>query len=120
ARFRRRSRPLQVILMHPITQELAIKRASRDGEPRIIALAGKMFIVTPGGETWQVFDSLDSGGQVRGRLRGDKPVSARVFVRTDDDTARIYRFGADEPRSTAARPLIAQLDGATTGAGKVA
>ena len=102
--------------MHPLTHELAVKRASLDGEPRIVAHAGSLSIVTPCGEIWQVFDSEGPDGAMRSCPLSDERVAARIFVRADGDTTvRIYRFGVDESRATAARPLVDQLLRAKSG-----
>jgi hypothetical protein len=102
--------------MHPLTHELATTRASLDGEPRIVAHAGTLWIVTPSGEIWQVFDSEGPNGEMRPCPLSDDRVWARIFVRVDaDNGARIYRFAADESRSTGARPLLLQLEQAKAG-----
>jgi hypothetical protein len=102
--------------MHPVTHELAVQRANLDGEPRIVAQAGTLSIVTPRGEIWQVFDSDGPGKGMRSCPLSDDRVWARVFIRADDDsTARIYRFAAGESRSTAPWPLVAQLAFAKAG-----
>jgi hypothetical protein len=97
--------------MHPLTQELATKRASLDGEPRIVAHEGTISIVTPAGQIWQVFDSEGPNGEMRNLPLSDDRVWARIFIRMDQDAEpRIYRFSADESRSTAAMSLLAQLE----------
>lgn len=108
--------PVAPRTMHPLTHQLAVKRASLDGEPRIVAHAGTMSIVTPGGEIWQVFDSEGPNREMRACLLSDARVWARIFVRADgDNAARIYRFGVAESRSTGAWTLLAQLEGASEG-----
>ena len=101
--------------MHPLTHELAVKRASLDGEPRIVAHAGTMSIVTPGGEIWQVFDSEGPNREMRACPLSDARVWARIFIRAGDSAARIYRFGVAESRSTGAWTLLAQLERASVG-----
>lgn len=102
--------------MHPLTHELAVKRASLDGEPRIVAHAGTIWIVTPQGAIWQVFDSEGPDGSMRAYPLSDDRVAARIFVRVDGaDTVRMYRFGLGESRSTGAQPLARQLERAMTG-----
>ena len=102
--------------MHPLTHQLAVNRAGLDGEPRIVAHSGTISIVTPTGEVWQVFDSEGPGGHMRACPLNDDRVAARIFVRTGADTkVRIYRFGVDELRSTAPRPLLSQLERAIAG-----
>lgn len=115
-RVRRRIRPLPSQNVHPLTHELAVKRANTDGEPRIVAHAGTLSIVTPGGEIWQVFDSDGPNKGMRPCPLSDDRVWARVFIRADDDTAaRIYKFGPGESRSTGPWPLLAQLAYAKSG-----
>lgn len=102
--------------MHPLTHEIALKRASFDGEPRIVAHAGTISIVTPSGEIWQVFDSEGPGGEMRASPRSDPQVWARIFILAGrDNVARIYRFGISESRSTGAGQLLAQLMRAKAG-----
>lgn len=113
--------PAALETMHPITHQLAVKRASLDGEPRIVAHSGTISIVTPSGEVWQVFDSEGPGRQMRACPLSDDRVAARIFIRTDgDNSVRIYRFGLDESRSAGPRPLLAQLERALTGDDMVA
>jgi hypothetical protein len=102
--------------MHPLTHELAVKRASLDGSPRIVAHAGTISIVTPSGEIWQVFDSEGPNAEMRATPRNDENVWARIFVRAGgDQAARIYRFGTGESRSPGAGALLAQLMRALAG-----
>jgi hypothetical protein len=99
--------------MHPLTQELATKRANLDGEPRIVAHGGVISIVTPTGEIWQVFDLDSPDGAMRDYPLSDDRVYARIFVRMDAQAEpRIYRFAAGESRSTGPVPLLMQLEGA--------
>lgn len=103
--------------MHPLTQELATKRASLDGEPRIVAHGGVISIVTPNGEIWQVFDLDSPNGEMRDYPLSDDRVYARIFVRMDAQSEpRIYRFASDESRSTGPVPLLTQLEGARAAA----
>ena len=102
--------------MHPLTHELAMRRAGIDGEPRIVAHAGTLSIVTPRGEIWQVFDSEGPNREVRSCPLSDERIYARIFVRTDADApARVYRFRVQESRSTGPWPLLAQLAHAEAG-----
>jgi hypothetical protein len=101
--------------MHPLTQELATKRASLDGAPRIVAHEGTISVVTPNGQIWQVFDSEGPNGEMRPYPLSDDRVYARIFVRMDQEAEpRIYRFTPEESRSTSAVALQSQLERAAS------
>lgn len=102
--------------MHPLTHQLATQRASSDGEARIVAHSGDLFIVTPTGEVWQVFDSEGPNGETRANPRDDVRVWARIFISgATGNPVRIYRFGIGESRSTSPIRLLLQLERAKTG-----
>jgi hypothetical protein len=102
--------------MHPVTRELAVKRASTDGEPRLVAQGKTIYIVTPRGEIWQVFDSEGPDGEMRAMPKNDMGVWARIFVGAEANSpVRIYRFGIGESRSPSARRLYEQLERAKLG-----
>jgi hypothetical protein len=97
--------------MHPQTRQLAVNQASADGEARIIADSGGMFLVTPGGDLWQVFDFEGQNGETRADPRNSPGVRARIFVGIETNaTVRICRFDAGESRSTVPRSLLEQLE----------
>jgi hypothetical protein len=97
--------------MHPLTRELAVKRASSDGQSRIVAQANSLFIVTPDGAVWQVFDADLLTGETHSTPRDYADVWARIFIGADEgQPVRIYRFGAGESRSTAAHRIYEQLE----------
>jgi hypothetical protein len=88
-----------------------------DGMPRLIARQTAMFIATPAGEVWQVFDA-DATDWIGGGLPRNNPdVLARIFVRAGSGgrTARIYRFGVNESRAITAWRMLEQLERALLG-----
>jgi hypothetical protein len=86
-----------------------------DGMPRIIARQNSMYIVTPKGAVWQVFDA-DTREGMGSIPRNDQDVLARIFVGTDEgSTVRIYRFGLGEARSVTAWRMLEQLERALLG-----
>ena len=92
-----------------------MKRASADGEPRIVSHGTTISIVTPRGEVWRVFDSEGPDGDTRTMPRNDTAVWARIFVGDDGVIVRIYRFGIGESRGVTARRLMEQLERAKLG-----
>jgi hypothetical protein len=83
--------------------------------PRLIARQDSMFLATPKGEVWQVFDA-DSGDWIGGVPRNSPDVHARIFVGAEDGRPiRIYRFGVGESRSVTAWRLLEQLERALLG-----
>jgi hypothetical protein len=92
-----------------------MKRASADGEPRIVSNGNTISIVTPRGEVWRVFDSEGPDGDMRRTPRNDSGVWARIFVGDDGLIVRIYRFGIGENRGVTARRLMEQLERAKLG-----
>jgi hypothetical protein len=101
--------------MHPLTHHVAVTRSLADGAPRIIVQQNAMYLVTPEGEVWQMFDTDGSGWLAGGIPRNDAAVLARIFVRADDALVRIYRFGIGERRSTTAWHMLVQLERAKAG-----
>ena len=106
--------------MHPLTHQLAVKRASLDGEARIVAHAGSLSIVNAAGETWHVFDAEGPTGELRACPLNDERIWARVFINADGEARRIYRFGLTESRSTAPLALLGQLERAKAGDARAA
>ena len=99
------------------THHLAVTHAMADGSPRIIARQATMFLATPTGEVWQVFDSDASTWLGGGLPRNDADVVARIFVRAASGgrVSRIYRFGIGESRSVTAWRILEQLERAMAG-----
>jgi hypothetical protein len=97
--------------MQPQTRQLAINHASADGEARIISDSGGMFLVTPRGDLWQIFDFEGQNGDTHPEPRNSPAVRARIFVGLEaNPTVRICRFDAGESRSTVPRHLLEQLE----------
>lgn len=99
------------------THHLAVTHAMADGSPRLIARQTTMFLATPTGEVWQVFDT-DATSWIGGGLpRNAEDVVARIFVRAGSGgrTSRIYRFGIGESRSVTAWKMMEQLERAMIG-----
>jgi hypothetical protein len=104
------------LTVETFTHHLAVTHAMADGSPRLIARQTTMFLATPTGEVWQVFDS-DAISWIDGGLpRNDPDAVARIFVRAGGGrTSRIYRFGVDESRSVTAWRMLEQLERAMVG-----
>jgi hypothetical protein len=86
-----------------------------DGSPRIIARQNSMYLVTPQGGIWQVFDA-DARSCIGGGVpRNDPDVLARIFVSAAEGAVRIYRFGMGEARSITAWRILEQLERAILG-----
>jgi hypothetical protein len=97
--------------MHPLTQEISMKRAALDGEPRIILHGGMTSLVTPAGVLWHVLDSEGPDAETHMSPRNDQRIWARIFIdAATEEIVRIYRFEAGESRSILALALISQLD----------
>ena len=108
--------PAALTIMHPLTRRLAVTMASTDGEPRLISHANTLYLVTPPGEVWRVFDSDGPDGDTRSLPRNDPQVWGRIFVGSGaEPTVRIYRFGDDESRAVTAEQIYAQLRHAASG-----
>ena len=87
-----------------------------DGMPRIIDRQNSMYIVTPMGAVWQVFDADARSCIGGGTPRNDPDVMARIFVgMADGSPIRIYRFGIGESRSVTAWHFLEQLERAIMG-----
>src|SRR5215211_3051325 len=71
--------PPSSITVETFTHHLAVTHAMADGMPRLIARQTAMFIATPTGEVWQVFDA-DATDWIGGGLPRNNPdVLARIF-----------------------------------------
>jgi hypothetical protein len=101
--------------MHAFSEHLAVKHALADGMPRLIARQDTMFLATPGGDVWQVFDA--NANEWNGRAPRNSPdVLARIFVGAEDGRPiRIYRFGINESRAITAWGMMKQLERALLG-----
>jgi hypothetical protein len=102
--------------MHPLTRELALRQACSDGNPRVVVDTRTMFIVTPEGEIWRIFDSQGTDGEPRVTPRNEPGIVARIFIKTGEERPYcIYRFGLGESRSTSPHRLFLQLERAKAG-----
>jgi hypothetical protein len=87
--------------------------ASTDAVPRLIRQFTSLFLITPRGDVWRVFDSNEPTCSSRIPPADDPSVVARLFIGSGKDPAiRIYRFGADEARAISAERLYEQLTSA--------
>ena len=74
-----------------------------------------MYLATPGGEVWQVFDA-NANACNGGAPRNSPDVLARIFVGADGGLPiRIYRFGVNESRAITAWGMLEQLERALLG-----
>lgn len=100
--------------MNSPTTRLAAVNASTDAAPRVIQQFPALFLVTPLGDVWRVFDSEEPSGANRIAATSDARAVARVFMNGGTQpVVRIYLFRDDESRSTAAESLFAQLIAST-------
>ena len=96
--------------MHPQTEQLAPVAAGTDGAPRLVRQFTALFLVTPQGDVWRIYDSDDLSGEMRYAPSNDPGVRARVFIGSGASPAmKVYIFPAGEPRSINAERLYDQL-----------
>lgn len=96
--------------MHPITGQLAANMASTDGVPRLVRQFTALFLVTPQGEVWRIFDSDDASGDSRFSPSSDPNVQTSVFIGSGaSPVIRVYTFKDREARSITAERLHDQL-----------
>jgi hypothetical protein len=109
-------------IMESFSNHLAVSHAMADGMPRLIARTNALFIATPNGEVWQVFDGDTTDWMDGGMPRNDPDVLERIFVRAASGgrTARIYRFGLGESRAVTAWQMLSQLEKAPVGDSRAA
>jgi hypothetical protein len=101
--------------MHAFSDHLAVQHALADGMPRLIARQETMFLATPKGEVWQVFDANATAWN-GGAPRNSPDVLARIFVGAESGLpVRIYRFGIGESRAITAWGMLEQLQRALIG-----
>jgi hypothetical protein len=102
--------------VHRITGQLAAVVASTDAVPRLVRQVASLFLVTPRGDVWRVFDSEDSSGTSRLSPSANPAVVSRVFIGSGSEPAvRIHVFREGESRSIAADWLHDQLMAAKPG-----
>ena len=103
--------------MDPTLGQLAAIMASTDGVPRIVRQANAVFLVSPQGAVWRIFDSDDATGESR-YAPGTNPFArSRIFMGSGaKPVTKIYAFRVDEPRSVGAERLHEQLLAAETSA----
>ena len=96
--------------MHPLTGQLASIMASTDGVPRLVRQQAALFLVTPQGDVWRIFDSDDATGENRFAPSTDPGNVTRVFIGSGaTPLIKLYHFQPGEPRSTSAERLYDQL-----------
>jgi hypothetical protein len=106
--------------MYPLTGQLAAAVASTDAAPRLVRQFTALFLVTPQGDVWRIFDSDEPDGTTRTAPTNDPNVWARIFIGSGSNpVVRIYRFRDGESRSISAERLLDQLAAATAGDLKV-
>lgn len=96
--------------MDPSLGQLAAIMASTDGVARVVRQANALFLVSPKGAVWRIFDSDDAAGESR-YAPGTNPFArTRVFMGSGAKPAvKLYTFRVDEPRSVGAERLHEQL-----------
>ena len=96
--------------MDSLTGQLAAIVASTDAVPRLVRQFTALFLVTPQGEVWRVFDSDDATGETRCPPSSDPHIRTRVFIGSGArPPMKFYEFQKDEPRSIGAERLYEQL-----------
>jgi hypothetical protein len=102
--------PSPVDTMRISPERLAAAMAREDGEPRILRQAAAVFLATPLGEVWRIFDCELADGNARRPPTSGSTAAARVFIGSEEqDVALIYRFADGEARSLTAEQLYEQL-----------
>jgi hypothetical protein len=96
--------------MHPLTGQLAAVMASTDAVPRLLRQFTDLFLVTPKGAVWRVYDSAEPSGAMRYPSSDDAGATARVFIGGGaTQQIRVYLFKDGEPRTISADKLHEQL-----------
>ncbi len=96
--------------MEPLAKLLAAALASTDGLPRVIQQFGIVYLVTPAGDVWRVFDSNDGTPATRVTATEDPDVNTRIFIGSGPyPVVRVYRFLESEDRSVSGDRLLQQL-----------
>jgi hypothetical protein len=96
--------------MHPLTGQPASVTASTDAVPRLVRQFAALFLVTPQGDVWRIYDSDDPNDAAHSAPANDPNVRTRTFTGSGSSPAvRIYRFREGESRSISAERLLEQL-----------
>lgn len=96
--------------MDPLRGQLAGVGAGTDAVPRLVRQFTALFLVTPEGDVWRIFDSDDASGETRYAPSSDPRVRTRVFIGSGArPVVRVYSFQGTEPRSISADRLYEQL-----------
>ena len=96
--------------MHPLTGQLAAVMASTDAVPRLVRQFTALFLVTPQGDVWRIFDSDEPSGDTRFAPTNDPSVISRIFIGSGPNPIiKAYRFLEVESRSISAERLYEQL-----------
>jgi hypothetical protein len=102
--------------MNPLTGQLAAVRASTDAAPRLVRQFTTLFLVTPQGDVWRIFDSDGPDGTTHSAPSNDPGVWTRIFMGSGSNPlVRMYRFRDGESRSISAERLLEQLASAKSG-----
>ena len=102
--------------MNALTGQLAAVMASTDAIPRLVRQFTALFLVTPQGDVWRIFDSEEPDGGSRVAPTDDPHVCSRVFIGSGPQPiVRVHRFHDGEARSISAERLFEQLGAATPG-----
>ncbi len=97
--------------MSTLAKQLASVMASTDGIPRVIRQFSVLYLVTPEGDVWRVFDSEEDARVTRFAATHDPSVSTRIFIGSGPRAVvRVYRFLKTEDRSVSAERLFEQLE----------
>ena len=98
--------------MNTLAKQLAAALASTDGIPRVIRDFSILYLLTPAGDVWRVFDSEDGTPATRFTAADHPRVNIRIFIGGGPyPVVRIYRFFEGEDRAVSPERLFEQLNG---------
>ncbi|HET9423942.1 MAG TPA: hypothetical protein VFO55_01115 [Gemmatimonadaceae bacterium] len=93
-----------------MARQLAAVVASTDAVPRLVTQFPDVFLVTPQGDVWRIFDADDPAGETRHPPASDPRMRTRIFIGSGmSPEVRFYEFADGEPRSIGAERLYWQL-----------
>ena len=96
--------------MNTMTEQLASIMASTDGVPRLVRQGPALYLVTPRGDVWRIFDSDDANGETRYSPSSETAAQTRIFIGSGArPLINAYTFDPGEPRMIGAERLHEQL-----------
>jgi hypothetical protein len=87
-----------------------LRLVPNDKAPTLLRQFAGVFLVTPGGDVWRVFDAEGVRAERCVPPSTDDQAMVRVFVLPSNETTRrIYRFAPNDDRSVTSERLYEQL-----------